>query len=147
MKRGPVMVAAAAFAVVASACRGGHEDQVSRAPARTVNIDMKDIAFQPTTFTAQRGERVRFVFHNRGQLPHDAFIGDAQAQAEHEREMRQGDDDGHGMHEGGDGKGITVEPGKTGHLTYTFDRTGTIEIGCHQPGHYAAGMKMAVTVA
>jgi uncharacterized cupredoxin-like copper-binding protein len=145
MKRAILVVAAAVVAVVGSACGGGHEDQVSSAAARTVNIDMEDIAFQPTTFTAQRGERVRFVFHNRGQLPHDAFIGDAQAQAEHEREMRQGDDDTHGMH--GDGKGITVEPGKTGKLTYTFDRTGTFEIGCHQPGHYAAGMKVAVTVA
>jgi uncharacterized cupredoxin-like copper-binding protein len=85
------------------------------------------------------------VFHNRGKLSHDAFIGDAQAQADHEREMRQSDDDTHGMH--GDGKGITVDPGKTGTLTFTFDRTGTIEIGCHQPGHYAAGMKVAVTVA
>jgi uncharacterized cupredoxin-like copper-binding protein len=51
------------------------------------------------------------------------------------------------MHSGGATDGITVDPGKTGELTHTFDRTGTVEIGCHQPGHYAAGMKLAVTVA
>ncbi len=105
---------------------------------------MDDIAFQPATFTAQPGERVRFVFHNRGQLPHDAFIGDAEAQAEHERKMRQGDDDGHGRH--GEGDAVTVDPGKRGSLIYTFERSGPVEIGCHQPGHYAAGMKVVVTV-
>jgi len=140
-----ILILASIIALLATGCGGGHDDQVSAAPTRTVDIDMEDIAFQPTTFTAQRGERVRFVFHNRGKLPHDAFIGDAQAQADHEREMRRSDDDTHGTH--GGGKGITVDPGKTGTLTHTFDRKGTIEIGCHQPGHYAAGMKVAVTVA
>jgi uncharacterized cupredoxin-like copper-binding protein len=48
---------------------------------------------------------------------------------------------------GGDMNAITVEPGKAGQLTHTFDKTGTVEIGCHEPGHYAAGMKIAVTVA
>jgi uncharacterized cupredoxin-like copper-binding protein len=140
-----LIAAVAAFAVVASACGGGHDDQGSTAPTRTVDIDMEDIDFQPATFTAQPGERVRFVFHNRGQLPHDAFIGDVQAQADHERKMRQGDDDGHGRH--GDGDAVTVDPGKTSSLTYTFKWSGAVEIGCHQPGHYAAGMKVAVTVA
>lgn len=67
--------------------------------------------------------------------------------------MREGDEgSGGGGHDMGDGDkdkdAITVEPGKTGKLTYTFERTGTVEIGCHQPGHYyTAGMKIAVQVA
>lgn len=142
MKR--TVLAAAVIALVASACGGGNGD-ASSAPSRTVDIDMEDIAFRPATFTAQRGERVRFVFHNRGQIPHDAFIGDTAAQADHEREMRQDDDGGHGMH--GDGEAVTVDPGKTGSLSYTFDETGAVEIGCHQPGHHVAGMKVAVTIA
>jgi uncharacterized cupredoxin-like copper-binding protein len=143
MKR--TAVAAALVALFATACGGGHGDRASSAPARTVDINMEDITFQPATFSAQRGERVRFVFHNQGKVPHDAFIGDPAAQADHEREMRQGSAGGHSMH--GDSDAITVDPGKTGSLTHTFDHTGTIEIGCHQPGHYAAGMKVAVTVA
>ena len=39
---------------------------------------------------------------------------------------------------------VTVEPGDTAELTHTFDDTGTIEIGCHQEGHYAAGMTVEV---
>ncbi len=141
MKR--TLVVAAAVALVATGCGGGQDDRVN-SPAQTVQVDMVDIGFHPATFAAERGERVRFVFHNRGFLPHDAFIGDTAAQADHERDMRQRDD-GHGMH--GGGGAITVEPGKTGNLTYTFERTGTIDVGCHQPGHYAAGMKVVVTVA
>lgn len=39
----------------------------------------------------------------------------------------------------------TVDPGATEDLTATFDRTGTFIIGCHQPGHFEAGMKATVT--
>ena len=142
MKR--TIVAAALVALLATACGGGN-DKAGSAPTRNVDIDMEDIAFRPATFTAQRGERVRFVFHNRGQIVHDAFIGGPGAQADHERKMREAGDGDHDMH--GDGDAVTVDPGKTSSLTYTFEEPGTIEIGCHQPGHYAAGMKVAVTVA
>jgi len=54
--------------------------------------------------------------------------------------------DGEGDHGGDDADAIVVEPGETGTLTHTFDDAGTVEIGCHQPGHYGAGMKIAVTV-
>jgi uncharacterized cupredoxin-like copper-binding protein len=57
--------------------------------------------------------------------------------------MREGGGD-HGMH--GDGDAVTVDPGKTSSLTFTFEEPGTIEIGCHQPDDYAAGMKVAVTL-
>jgi uncharacterized cupredoxin-like copper-binding protein len=136
-------ILATIFTFATTACGGGHDSHAEGSAIRTVDVAMEDIAFQPAAVTAQKGERVRFVFHNEGQIPHDAFIGDAGAQADHEREMRQGDG-GHGMHMGGDA--ITVDPGKTGSLTHTFDRPGAIEIACHQSGHYAAGMKLTVTI-
>jgi uncharacterized cupredoxin-like copper-binding protein len=141
-------VAAAILALVATACGGAHGQHSDNAASQTIDVEMVDLAFKPATFTAHPGERVRFVFHNRGAVAHDAFIGDSAAQAEHERVMRAGmqDSGGHDMH-GGEANAITVDPGKSGELTYAFDRTGTVEIGCHQPGHYAAGMKLAVTVA
>ena len=124
------------------------------APARSVNVDMVDIAFEPTVVTATAGERVVFRFKNRGEATHDAFIGTAKAQRAHEREMRKAerDDDGHGSEHGGNGSSadvdaVTVKPGKTAKLSYTFTEPGTLEIGCHEPGHYKAGMKIVVTVA
>jgi uncharacterized cupredoxin-like copper-binding protein len=142
-------IAFVAPVLVTAACGGGNGGHNATSAGQTVDVNMVDVAFQPTTFTAKPGERVRFVFHNRGKTPHDAFVGDTAAQADHEMAMRDSNNrsGGHDMHGGGGTDGITVDPGKTGELTYTFDRTGTVEIGCHQPGHYAAGMKLAVTVA
>jgi uncharacterized cupredoxin-like copper-binding protein len=158
MKR--TLLAAAILAIVTAACGNGKDHSTmnmegstgttgaTAAATRTVDIDMVDIAYEPKTLSAQRGERIEFVFHNKGKIPHDAFIGDTAVQADHEKEMHEGTKGsmtGHGM--GDDAKAITVDAGQTGRLTYTFDHPGTIEIGCHQPGHYAAGMKVAVTVA
>ena len=109
---------------------------------------MVDIAFEPDKLQVEAGETVRFVFRNTGEVAHDAFIGDSDAQADHEAEMREADDDGH---DGGHGDepedAVTVEPGESGELTYTFDDPGTLEIGCHQEGHYADGMKTSIEVA
>lgn len=152
-----VFAAAGVLALVATACGGGddHEsmnmEEGSTATsaggavtAKTVSVTMIDIAYEPKSLTVQRGERVEFVFHNQGKIAHDAFIGDPAAQAEHEKEMTESSG---GMgHTGGDSNAITVDPGNTDTLTHTFDKAGTLEIGCHQPGHYGAGMKIAVTV-
>jgi len=131
-------------ALVLGACSSG-DDAAAVAPAgedRTIEVEMRDIAFAPTSIDVRAGEKVRFVFRNTGQLTHDAFIGDNAAQEAHAREMRRG----HGDH----GKGsnaVRVAPGKTAQLVHTFDRPGQILIGCHQPGHYTGGMKAAISVA
>jgi uncharacterized cupredoxin-like copper-binding protein len=146
------LIVAAVAALVTAACGGGgggEQSQSGAAADRTVDVDMVDTAFEPATVTAKAGERIRFVFRNQGKAAHDAFIGDAAAQADHDREMRQAEKGGHGGGHGNDDTdqgALTLEPGKTGELTYIFERPGTVEVGCHQPGHYAAGMKIAVTI-
>ena len=111
MKRTRV-VAAVAMLVTAACGGGGRDNSALQAPTKTVDVNMMDIAFQPATVSAQRGERVEFVFHNEGKVAHDAFIGDSMAQADHERQMRQGDDGsmggGHAMKDSD--TGITVDP-------------------------------------
>jgi uncharacterized cupredoxin-like copper-binding protein len=142
----PTLIAAAAVAALLTAACGGGDDTAGAAPTRTVEVDMVELAFRPATLTAKSGERIRFVFRNQGKIPHDAFIGDAAAQAEHEQEMRQAEKGGHDMDDNADRDALTLEPGKKGELTFTFDQPGTVEIGCHEPGHYTAGMKIVVTV-
>ncbi len=143
-----VAVPLAAAALLLAACGSGGDDSNSRADGgaesgRTIEVEMVDIAFKPTELTAAEGETVTFRFTNRGAIAHDAFVGRSDDQMDHEREMKAG---GHDSHDGGDTGALTVDPGKTGTLTYTFTEPGAIEVGCHQPGHYAAGMKIAVTV-
>jgi uncharacterized cupredoxin-like copper-binding protein len=105
---------------------------------------MVDIAFQPDAIDVTRGETVMFVFTNDGDVDHDAFIGNRDAQVEHEDDMRNAGE-GHGGGHGG-ANAVTVEPGESAELTYEFDAPGAVEIGCHQPGHYGAGMVIAVDV-
>jgi uncharacterized cupredoxin-like copper-binding protein len=121
--------------------------------ARTVEVDMVDNAFSPSTVEVADGETVRFVFTNEGDVRHDAVIGDEAAQAEHEDEMRSaGTASGgevesmdHGAEGEGSGGGITLEPGETGELAYTSTAGGEVLIGCHEPGHYDAGMRLSIT--
>ncbi|MEO6715295.1 MAG: plastocyanin/azurin family copper-binding protein [Mycobacteriales bacterium] len=131
-------------ALLSTACGGGGGDKGSA--SRTLQIGMVDTAYQPTTLAVARGEKVTFTFANKGTAAHDAYVGDVAAQAEHEKDMATAAGHG-GGHGGGDKDALTVDPGKTGSLTHTFDQAGVFEIGCHQPGHYASGMKLTVTVA
>jgi len=138
------------IALVTVACGGSDGDSATGAEdtARTVEVTMADIRFEPATLVVQKGEEVKFLFRNSGAVVHDAYVGNAAAQAEHEADMRGGAG-GHDAHGGGGegGGSITVKPGKSGTLTHTFDEAGEIEIGCHEPGHYAAGMRIAVVVS
>src|SRR2546423_3996742 len=135
-----------AAAVVVGGCGGGSHHTPSHdsagAVARTVDVEMRDIAYAPTTVAVQAGETVKFVFHNKGQIVHDAFLGDEAAQADHEKEMRGGGSGDMNMHGGGDG--IKVEPGKTGELTHTFKAGEALVIGWPEGGHYPGRIKLAL---
>ena len=124
----------------------GHGPVEPPAPAhgeeRRVDLEMQDIAFSPTALDVKLGETVTFVFTNKGRLVHDAFIGDKAAQDHHAQEMRESGGSHNHAHEGG----VTVPPGQKGALRYRFDKLGTLEIGCHEPGHYEAGMKVILNV-
>jgi uncharacterized cupredoxin-like copper-binding protein len=140
----------AAAAVLLAACGDGDSDSdtATGSGTRTIEIEMRDIEFSPDEVSVEPGETVRFVFENTGAIPHDAFIGDQAAQDEHEMEMRDAESEEGGMdmgdEHGGDESGITVEPGETGELTHTFREGDELLIGCHQAGHYEAGMRVMI---
>ncbi|MEY2453950.1 MAG: hypothetical protein QOD92_3524 [Acidimicrobiaceae bacterium] len=139
MKR---LVAAILLAATLGACGGGHSVHGAQG-GRTIDIDMRENDFSPASVTVASGEQVQFVFHNKGAVVHDAYIGDEHAQMAHEQEMRMSSGDpghGHGS------EGVTVEPGKTATLSHTFDTSGNTLIGCHELGHYALGMRIRVVV-
>ena len=167
-------IAVAGLALVAVAACGGDDDGDSddggalaaggtgttepAGGARTVEVAMADNAFSPAEVEVAPGETVRFVFTNEGEVTHDAVIGDQAAQAEHEDEMRAAEGDAveggdamegrdHGAEAEGDEGAITVDPGGSGELTHTFSAGDELLIGCHEPGHYAAGMRIDIGVA
>ena len=141
-----LLVLSSVLTLVAASCGG---DDGGEEAARTIEVDMVDIAFEPASIDVEAGETVRFVFSNEGEAVHEGFVGDEQAQEEHDAERARGGDDDEemqGMEHDGDDEAVVVDPGDTGELTYTFDEPGLVQVGCHQPGHYEAGMVIDVNV-
>ncbi len=152
VQRGFPGIATTVLVLLLAGCGGGSDHGESHGgtgstgdATRTVEVTMRDIAFDPAAVAVKGGETVKFVFRNEGQIRHDAFLGDEAAQAKHEEEMRKEGSGGMEGHQGDDA--ITVEPGQTGSLTHSFKAGDALLIGCHEPGHYAAGMKIAVTAS
>jgi uncharacterized cupredoxin-like copper-binding protein len=113
---------------------------------RTIALDANDMMrITPGAIEVQTGETVAFTVTNSGAIKHEFLIGDAAEQAEHEEEMASGKEEEMGMD--GDSNVLDLEPGETKTLVYTFDdKPGTTLYGCHEPGHYAAGMFGTITI-
>jgi uncharacterized cupredoxin-like copper-binding protein len=142
-----LLLPAVAGILLLTACGDDDTTDASGGDARTIEVEMVDIAFEPDTIEVTAGETVRFVFTNTGDIAHDAYIGDVDAQDDHEAQMRDAEGGGHGGHGDDEDEGaLTVEPGDTAEMTHTFAQAETLEIGCHQPGHYDAGMRITVDV-
>jgi uncharacterized cupredoxin-like copper-binding protein len=131
---GPAAMADVARSTPATAA--GDQAVGATQATRQIDVTMRDHAFSPDTIDVNVGETVTFAFTNVGAQVHDAFIGDKAAQEQHEKEMREHSGGHDHAHEGG----VTVNPGEKGTLQYSFDKPGTLEIGCHQEHHYQAGM-------
>ena len=124
---------AAAFQVAAPGTTG-----------RVIVIKALDsLKFDPATVSVQRGETVTFRVENVANMDHEFDVGDAAFQAQHEKEMQQMPA---GMEMGDEPNGFALKPGATKEMTLTFTQPGTLIYACHQPGHYAAGMKGEIKV-
>lgn len=104
---------------------------------RVVEIMARDdFTFDPATIEVTAGETVTFRVTNTGAIPHDFTLGDSEMQAEHEAEMAEM---GAGMmHD--EPNVFSLEAGETKEMTWHLTEAGEIIFGCHQTGHYAAGM-------
>lgn len=108
--------------------------------ARTVEVKtLSTLKFDPATIAARAGEKVTFRVTNTDGQDHEFVIGDAAYQASHESAGSHG---GHGSGDGG--AAVTVKPGETKTLDYTFpDKAPTY--ACHLNSHDDAGMTGTVT--
>lgn len=108
---------------------------------RVVEIIASD-DFDPAAIEVSAGETVMFRVMNSGAIPHDFTLGDEatrQSHAEEKEEMA-------GMSMPDEPNAIVLAPGETRELTWRFTEPGDLLIGCHQSGHYAAGMMAQVNV-
>jgi len=131
-----------------------HRPAPAWATSGPVRVVMNDrFRYQPASIMVRAGRRVTFAVHNAGKLPHEFILGDRATQLDHERQMQSAPPatghththDAAAASPSGTGA-LTVHPGETRRLTWTFDKPGIVLYGCHVLGHWAAGMKGTIVV-
>ena len=90
----------------------------------------------------KRGETVRLDIINAGKADHEFRIDSVAGNAEHEALMRAMPD--MKPHEG---NSVSLAPGTTGHLAWSFTHAGMFQFACLLPGHFEAGMHGTILVA
>ena len=119
----------------------GQEGDPKKA-ARTITVDMSDtMRFTPAQITVQRGETVRIVSRNKGQVLHEMVIGTPAELKKHAEEMKKNP----GM-EHDEPYMAHVKPGQSGAIVWQFTQPGEFQFACLLPGHFEAGMVGKVTV-
>ena len=128
---------------------GGHDESPIGKPGlstkiqRTITIEMSDnMRYSPENVTVNKGETIRFVVKNVGQVRHELSLGTPEELAEHLEQMKK-----HPEMEHDEPSKITLDPGKHGEIVWQFTQPGEVHFACLMPGHYEAGMKGKVTVA
>lgn len=119
----------------------GREGDPAKA-TRTIRLDMSDaMRFTPADLTVRRGETVRLVAVNKGQVLHEMVLGTADELKKHAEMMKKfpgmEHDEPHMAH---------VKPGKSGEIVWQFTQAGVFQFACLIPGHFEAGMVGKVTV-
>ena len=150
MKIHPICIALAAAAIGASASAHdrAHRQSYSagdpgdsRKPARTVEIVMSEMAYEPSSIEVKRGEQIRFVIRNGGKEDHEFLLATTKENLEHAEMMKKHP---HMKHE--EPNGVTLAPKKSTELLWKFSKAGTFEYSCLIPDHREYGMIGRVTV-
>lgn len=115
-------------------------------PSRVVELKMIEgtgtMAYVPNRIEVKKGEQIRFVITNVGELAHEFLLDSIEQNAKHKVEMQKNPEMEHD-----DPNGTRLEPRKTSEILWKFDKEGTFEFACLIPGHYEAGMHGIVVVS
>jgi uncharacterized cupredoxin-like copper-binding protein len=111
---------------------------------RVIRVDMSDtMRFFPSELRVKRGDTVRFVVRNSGELPHELVIGTMDELKKYAALMKKGEDIGH-VH--ALPNAAHAERGKSARLVWQFTRPGEFYYACMVPGHFEAGMIGTIVV-
>ena len=114
-------------------------------PSRTVNVVMREadgkMMFVPDRIEVRKGEQIKFVLRNSGDLDHEFLIATTGENLKHAEEMKKNPDMEHD-----DPNGKRLSPKKSAELVWRFTKAGEFEYGCLIPGHREAGMTGTITV-
>jgi uncharacterized cupredoxin-like copper-binding protein len=112
-----------------------------RKPARTIEIAMSEMAYEPSSIAVKRGEQIRFVLRNVGSEDHEFLLATTKENLAHAEVMKK-----HPHMEHDDPNGVRLAPKKTAEILWKFTKSGTFEFSCPIPDHRDYGMVGHITV-
>ena len=125
---------------------------------RIVNIKMYDNYYEPNLIKIKKGETIKFIVENLGEMVHEYNIGTKEMHIKHQPEMQKLVDHeillvdkidrvkmkkmskmdhslGHSH-----SNSIMLEPKTSGEIIWKFSKDINLEMACNIPGHYESGM-------
>ena len=125
---------------------------------RTIEIKMYDNYYEPKEISIKKGETIKFIVYNYGELVHEFNIATKEMHIKHQPEMmkmvehqilladkidkkkmKEMAKKDHSMAHS-HSNSVLLEPGQTGKLIWKFNTDTKIEAACNVPGHYESGM-------
>ena len=114
-------------------------------PARVIEVIMNEgegtMSYEPARIEVKRGEQIRFVLKNAGELAHEFVLASTADNLKHAALMQKYPDMEHD-----DPNGKTLQPKGNSEILWRFTKRGEFEYGCLIPGHREAGMTGKVIV-
>ena len=125
---------------------------------RTIEIKMYDNYYEPKEIKIKKGETIKFIVHNYGELVHEFNIATKEMHIKHQSEMmkmveneilladridkkkmkemaKKDHSMGHSH-----SNSVLLEPNQSAELIWKFSNNANLEAACNVPGHYEVGM-------
>ena len=125
---------------------------------RTIKVSMYDNYYQPNKFEIKKGETIKFIVQNKGELVHEFNIATKKMHLKHQPEMLMMVENEIILADKIDKKkmmkmskknpsmahkhsnSVLLSPGESAELIWKFSNTAVLEAACNVPGHYEVGM-------
>ena len=135
----------------------GEKGKVSEV-SRTITIYMYDNYYKPNEINIKKGETIKFIVFNYGELVHEFNIATKEMHIKHQPEMMKmvenqillgGKIDKKKMKEmakkdhsmsHSHSNSVLLEPNQSAELIWKFSTDANLEAACNVPGHYESGM-------
>ena len=132
--------------------------------SRTIEIKMYDNYYEPSKIIINKGETIKFIVHNYGELVHEFNIATKEMHIKHQPEMmkmieneilfadridkkkmkemaKKDHSMGHSH-----SNSVLLEPNQSAELIWKFSNNANLEAACNVPGHYEVGMVAGIKI-
>ena len=135
----------------------GEEGKLSEVN-RIIEIKMYDNYYEPSEIKVKKGETIKFIVYNYGELVHEFNIATKEMHLKHQPEMmrmveneillsdridkkkmKELSKKDHSMSHS-HSNSVLLEPNEIGEIIWKFSTNAILEAACNVPGHYEIGM-------